>query len=414
MSTLIEVFDRHLKDLKIDRRFVDHVYRYQISILNRNEEHLGFFGSNLLGVHVVRFRTVDELRFFTEILDVDYAVLENDIRKEVDTIVHEYKISGDIFNLTTMYLIYRCLTSPLLTEVQRKRSAYDMALIYFYRCLIIRQTDYFHFPADPKIAQAAYAELSQKFLIKKLGTWHKVMEYRAHDLINKALQDKSRDKDSQYYETLLSFQNDNDIVKVINDTEGRIRDLYKNYYAVFIKAHEDGTRIGSSSSTVVDLEGEIKLKEKTNSPEKYLLNIRQIVQDPVSFVKDDLVDIIVNINMNTSRRMVVATLNWMSVNAGRTTYHRQIDEFMSAVVVQSLHLLASQNPSKQRNYAQMLVTLKNLYLSTRSTDKDLIRVRELGDTLIKAANGKTNKSLAMATRTAIILYITLRAFISVT
>lgn len=412
MTTLLEVFDKHLGQLKIDRRFVDQVYRYQINFLNRNEEHLAFFGSNLIGVHVVRFRTQDLLKFYSDILDVDFGVLERDIR-QVTTIDHEFKISGDVFNLTCMYLIYRALNSPQLNEAMKKRAAYDIALIYFYRCLVVRQTSYFVHPADPKIAQAAYAELTNKFLIKKLGTWHKVMEYRAKDVLEKALDTKSKDEESQYYRTLLTFLDDQDIVKIINDTEGRVRDLYKNYVKVFMNVHGKGNRISSSSATMVDMEGEVKLKEKIHSEERYVLAIKQLVQDPYSFVKDDLVNVVVDINTNTSKRMVLSTLQWLSDNAGRTTYHKQIDEFLSKVIVQSIHLLSTQNLQSSRDYRTMLVTLKNLYLSTRSVDKDLWRVRELGDTLVKAANGKVNKSLGMATRTAVILYITLRAFVSV-
>jgi hypothetical protein len=59
----------------------------------------------------------------------------------------------------------------------------------------------------------------------------------------------------------------------------------------------------------------------------------------------------------------------------------------------------------------LMVTLKNLYLSTRSTDPELLKIRKLGQELVKASAGKVNSSLEMATRSSLILYITLRAFV---
>ena len=77
----------------------------------------------------------------------------------------------------------------------------------------------------------------------------------------------------------------------------------------------------------------------------------------------------------------------------------------------SFYLLNESGASEMKDYPSMLSSLKNLYLSTRSSDKELLEIRKLGDELIKAANGHVNNSLAMATRTATILYITLRAVI---
>lgn len=183
MITLKEVLDDQFKDVVFDKRLMDAIYRYQVEFLNRNSEHLAFFGSNLIGVHAIRFRVADTLKFYKDVVDVDYLELERALKK-VTTISQEFKIISDAFNLTMMYMVHRLATSPKLTDTQKKRAIYDMALVFFYRCIAVRQSDYFHFPADPKIAQAAYAKLSNKFLIKKVGTWRAVMEYRAKELVD--------------------------------------------------------------------------------------------------------------------------------------------------------------------------------------------------------------------------------------
>lgn len=401
MITLKEVFDEQFKDVVVDKSLIDAVYRYQVWFLNRNAEHLAFFGSNLIGVHVIRFRVVDMMKFFDEVVKVDYVSLEAAVSK-VTTIRHEFKISSDVLNLTLMYLIHRLITSPKLSTTQRERGIYDTALVFFYRCIAIRQSDYFHFPADPKTAQAAYAELSNKFLIKQVGSWRGVMEYRAKDLV---------DPNGLHYTNLQLFTDDLKVVYAINDSENRIRDLYKNYCREFHLASQSGNKIATSSSTIIDVEGVEKVREKVKSTEQYVGYIRAAIIDKQSFVRPELVSVIIDINTNTSLRMLTATLSWFSDKYNDPLWHGKIDEYLRLIVIHSFHLLAEAGKSEMKDYPTLLTTLKNLYLSTRSSDTDLIKLRKIGDELIKAANGKMNNSLAKATRTSTILYITLRAVI---
>jgi hypothetical protein len=398
---LKDAFDAVMGDLAITPAFIGKIYTYQIRYLNKNEEHLTFFASNLIGVHVVRFGDLEILKFFREVLDIDYQETEREIRK-VTTIDHDYKVGGDIFNLTMMYVIHRILTSSKLSETQKKRGAYDMALVFFYRCLAIRQSEYFPFPADPKIAQAAYARLSNRFMVKKLGSWQKVMDHHAKHLIEK-------EPKGLHLKNLIRFVDDTSIVYSVTNSEGGIRDMYKNYTAVFHQTREEGERFGSSASTQIDLEGVEKVKEKIKSVEMYTNYLRSIVVDKESFVRRDLISVVLEINGNASQRIVTHTLGWISDNYNHAKHHSLIDEWMTLVIVHSFHLLKETSADSIKDYAGMLLTLKNLYLSTRSTDKDLMRIRDVGEKIVKEANGKINSSLSMATRTSVILYLTLRA-----
>jgi hypothetical protein len=400
--TLAEVFDEHFKNVKFDSKLARNIYLYQIGYINRNREHLEFFGSNLLGVHVVRFKDSDVLKLYEEVLDIDYLMLSEDLKK-VSAVNQEYKVSSDVLNLTSMYLIHRFLTSSLLVDSARKRAAYDSALIFFYRCTAALLSYYFKYPSDPKVAQAAFAKLSNKYLIKRLGSWHKVMDYRANDLI---------DKDSIHYKKLLSFNDDLATIYAINDAQGRIRDLIKNYYAEFIKVHSEDAGISTTSSTFLDAEGEETIKEKTKSVESYISYIRNIIIDKHSFVNDELISVINQINKNTSFRMIKSNLNWM-VDNYNTDSHMTIDDFITSVIVYSFFLLNdNDNITNLRDYPRILTELKNLYLSTRSTDADLIKIRDLGSEIIRKSNeGKLSDSLVLSTRTSLILYITLRALV---
>ena len=399
--TLTEAFEKHFSKVKFDSKLAKAIYGYQLGYVNSNREHLDFFGSNLLGVHVVRFKDSDVARLFDDILDVDFVGLSNSI-KHVPSINQDFKISSDTFNLTIMYLIHKFFTSPIINDVQRKRAVYDCALIFFYRTIAALMSDRFRYPADPKIAQAAYANLSYKYLIKKLGSWHKVMDYRANDLTS---------HEGIHYKELVAFKNDLAIVYVINDSQGRLRDLFKNYYGEFIKVHSEGSSIGVTSGTYMDAEGVETVKEKVKSTEAYVNYIKNIITDGHSFIKEDLVMVIARNNSNTSARMIKSVLNWMSDSYSDTKYVKEIDEFVSSAIIHSFYMLETADRNiNYKNYPKVLATLKNLYLSTRSTDNDLVRVRELGEKIVAYSQDKEglSASLIMSTRTSVILYLMLR------
>lgn len=401
--SLKQVFDSAFQEVKFDSKLIKALYKYQLWYINKSQEHMEFFGGNLLGVQVIRFKDSDLNKFYDEVLSIDYLSLVERV-KLVDTINHEFKISSDTFNLTCMYLIHRILTSPLISDNDRIRGAYDTALCFFYRCVAAITSAWFRYPTDKQTAQAAYANLSNKYLIKKLGTWSKVMDYRATELI---------DKENIHHKALISFNDDLAIVYAINDSQGRIKDLIKNYTAEFMKTHSDGTVIASSSSVMKDVEGEEVLKEKTKTTEAYIFYIRSILIDKNSFIKEDLISVIAKLNTNTSGRMIRHILNWIHSNYGSVDFHQLIDEFTVKVIVHSFYLMQNQIPNfNARDYPHILINLKNLYLSTRSTDPDLLEIRDLGEQIIKEASpNKVSDSLVLSTRTAIILYITLRAMV---
>lgn len=409
MITIKATFDEIFKDIKFDKALIDRLYRFQVWFVNLNQEHLRFFGSNLIGVHTVRWRvTEDTNRFYRDIFGLETQDVSEKTAM-ITTIEQKFATISDPVNLTIMYVIHRFLSEVKLNEKDRHRGAYDAALIFFYRALAIRQSEYFKkFPADPKIAEAAYAKLSRKFLIRQLGTWGRVVEYRAEALIAQ----RPSDEQQLHYNTLLTFSNDEKIANAIADSANRIRDLYKNYMVTFYEAIEEGESIHISSSTIVDMEGIEKIRDKIKHVDNSIALVNRLIGDQPSFVRQDLINVISDINTNTSKRMIEKVLIWISAESSQPANFKLIDRFVKMIVVHTFHMLQESGLTKMSDLPYLLVTLKNLYLSTRSTDKDLEEIREMGGKIVTKSTEKVNKSLALATRTSVILYIALFAIIS--
>lgn len=408
MPTLAEVFHEHMGELEFDRQMASRVYRFQVDYINRDPNRINFFASNMIGVYPLRFTDADVARFYNEVLEVDYFALK-DALAEVEYISKEWKVSGDAFNQTLMYCIHRFLTSPSMRPTDREKAGYYVALVFFYRCMAALMSDWFRtYQADPEICQAAYERLSNRFLIKQLGSWDKVMDYRAKSFLDP---DGGRaEEDKGTYHKLQRFNSDREIVDAINAGQGSIRSQIREYYAVLVETSNARDSVVSTSSTYVDSEGKETTREKTKGPEIYTAYLRQVLIEPRVLIKDDLVSVIANINTNTSARMIRQSLQWLSDNYTDGKHHRDIDAFIEAVVVYSCHLINTQiTPDNANNYSRLLIELKNLYLASRSNDRDLLHIRKLGEKLIKkTSKHRLGTSLIMATRTSVILYLTMR------
>lgn len=408
-TTVLDVLGKFFTSIKIDKKLARRIYQFQIGYVNTSQEYVEFFGSNLLGVHVVRFKETDVLRFFNEVLEIDFQSLVGELEETEtfnSTLIRKdgkrYAIAGDVFNLTLMYLIHRCLSETTLQERDRHRMALDTALIFFYRSIAALLSAYFTYPADPKIAQAAYSNLSYKFLIKKLGSWHKVMDYRANELITRS---------GIYHNRLVKLSDDEELIKLINGAANQMKEIVKSYYAEFAAVHQQGESIGVTHTTGLDAEGSEVVRDRIRDVDRALVSIKQMVSDPKTFVRDELIRVITDINKNTSPRLVKESLNWISEQSGGKD-HRLIDEFVTQVVVYSYNLIKTRmEPSQAKDIGYVLIQLKNFYLSTRSTDPDLLRIREMADEILIKAHRHLSDSLLLSTRTAIILYITFRTIV---
>lgn len=403
--TLADVFDPFFEGKKFDSHLGKAIYRYQINYLNSNKEYIEFYGSNLLGVHRIRFKDNDMNRFFDEVLDIDYLALSEKL-KTVTDINQEFKVSSDELNLTLMYLLHRFGSSKIIDGNNRKRALYDCALLFFYRTTAALISNLFKYPADPKIAQKAYANLSNKFLIKQLGSWGKVMDYRANKLIN---------EHGLHYKNIIAFKDDLSIVYAINDSQGRIREMIKSYYGEFKDVHDSGESIGVKGGTYRDIEGEEVVKEKLNSIEGKIAYMKEIVTDEHSFVKDDLIGVISKMNTNVSFRSLKSCLSWLSQEYSSHKWHKDVDEFMTISMIHSFHLIQYNIcPKSMRDYPSILNGLKNLLASSRSVDKDLIKLRDLGDKIVKASFPyKISEPLVIAIRSSLVLYLVLRVLVGV-
>lgn len=401
-ATIRSVLDEKLKHLKFDRKFLSKLRTYEQDFVNKNDEHIAFFGGHLTGVHVVRFSPTDRSRWFTEILDAHESDVESALHA-LPSINVDFNVRSDAMNITCVYLAHRFMTEKTLSEKDRKLGATLAILILYYKFTTSLLAHYFRFVADPAVADATYKELSYKYTLKQLGSWMAYLEDRV---------DKTIGKDSLHYKTFMKFDVDEDVLYAIGDSQGRVRNTIKSIYSEFIKVHQQGTRI-STSSAVVEMNGEEVLRDKTRTFQTQIRYLNSIVIDKATFIKEDLVAIIEKVIPSVPPRLFRQTLEWMSENYGRGQ-NDLVSKAIQDTLIYSFNYFM-ENPKLirgNRDISGMIVRLKGTYTSSRSTDPSLMELRELVEDIAQKATSSKNKTIISSVRTATMLYLVARSLTS--
>lgn len=397
MKSIKEVFDTLCSDLVFDRKLLKRIQAFQIGFVNKNPEHIAFFGGHLTGVHAVRFTNGDYYRWFDEILETDERDLREALHK-LESINTDWKVSSNPLHLSCMWLAHRISTSTHLRPNEKHDGIIDVLLVLNFRFLTGLYKKYFPFPASQEVAEATYAELSLKFRLKADGNWMASLVSRSEDIYN------------GYHQIIQKFDDDKQIIICLNDSQGRINDRLKNITSVFREVHAQGKRV-KLVSDIHGFDGADVLREKANGTVMYKQYILSAMVDKRTFIKEEIIDVILKILNTVPERHFRATLEWL-VNQYGKSQGGAIEKIVDDLLTHSFTYLAKTRSrvTGSIDLIQLLSDLRGIYTSSRTKDEAVMDLRASVEDLVSQATGIKNKNNLAAIRTAVMLYIIVRAY----
>jgi hypothetical protein len=400
-----EVFEQECSDLKVDHTLFKKIVIMESDFVNKHPDHISFFGGTLTGVHVVRFTPDDREKLFSDILKTDETYLESKLYSLKDSrgglIVNpEFKVSSDIFSLSCVYLIHAIDNSRYLSDKEKDEGKVRVCTYMLYRFLTSRLFRHFPYPADESIAKATYEILSGKYLLKQQGSWAKTLRYIA---------EKAVSSDGIHASVIKKMDVDTGVINMLNDVQGRIRDMLKNIYNEFTKVHAQGTKITKNSS-FIETDGEMVLKDKHKSLANYTRYLNSIISDKNSFIKQELIDVVSDMMHTMPERLLVQSLEWCSSNYGHLK-DKLIEQAIDAVMEHAFDYLSDNKAllHNKADIATLISKLRGAYMSSRSTDDKIILSRELCEKIVINATRTKNDSVVSSTRTGLMIYFVLRS-----
>lgn len=399
METIQSTFASHAGHLKIDAALVKAISSFERGFVNGSEDHIAFFGGYAMGVHKMRFRGADREAWFNDVLRMNEQALEEDIAG-LDSIDPEWVRASDAMNLSCVWLAHVLLRSTALPQAVRHEAAVQVMQVLLYKFMGSLMAHNFKYTADEASMTAMYAEMNYKYAIKKSGSWGRLLRERAEELVSPR---------SVHRKVFERFDDDEAIVRMINDTQSRLRQIVKSMNKVFYDVRARGVKIGTTKS-VLDVDGESVLLDKTRRYSTYIRYLSEVLGDRKSFVRKELVDVVRDMMHTMSAKMFEDSLNWMSLHRDDPKFP-QIRQLCDETLIFAFDQLSANRDRLARNQglSPLLKQLRALYMASRMADPTLLKCKELAEEIVHQATGSRSASSIASVRTGLQLYVVLRA-----
>ena len=158
-------------------------------------------------------------------------------------------------------------------------------------------------------------------------------------------------------------------------------------------------------------DGDEILRDTVKGLTNYSRYLHTVISDKDSFIKKELTDIITKIMHTMQPKLFIDTLEWCSSNY-KFAQSRSVETLIDGTLTHSFNYLADNRTILKENtdLPGMLSKLRGVYMSSRSTDEDLLKIRINAEKIIRQATGTRNENAIASVRTGLLLYIVLRAF----
>lgn len=401
MATIKDVMESAFKDVKLEPSLYKKIHIFERLFVNRSDDHIRFFGGNLLGVHPIKFKTSDKNEWLDDILGIDESETREKILALPSIKSEDWVRYTDVVNLSCLYLVHLIYKMPIngsFTQKVKEQVITEILLILQYKFFSSILSHYFKYPADEATALATYAALSKKFAIKQYGNWYSVLESRAKNIMLPT---------SIHIVTTLKFDNDDDIFYMISDIQGRLKEMVKKIWNVFADIRSLDARILSTGGTI-ELDGKTVVKDVSREFPPYRRYIGEVITERKRFVIEDLIGVISSAMHTMPDKVLFDTLNYMVDNYNS----KDVQDLLEETLLHAFEYLNNDRRAREsmNDIGQLISKLRALYMASRSSDPALLKMREIGERIVsKCAVGRSAAVIA-SVRTGLLLYIVLRTF----
>ena len=391
-----EIIDIEFRYVKIDNSLLKNLEKFILDwkFKSSGNDNAVFLGSNLLGVDNFSFSKVDDDNFFKLILKSS----ENKIKyafhslKDLNT---EFKTSSNPIYLSIVTLMHMVIISTASKKL-KDQLLICLNTIFGYKCFGSMYNHFFKTKADPAIAKAMYEKLTNKYLIKRFGTWDGVFTYRAKDVIEEGI----------YVEKLTNLTVEN-AVYVINQIAGSYKSMLKNLFAMYLETKEKNEKIVSDSmmDTIGDNdEKDTTFKDVVNTETKYIDYIKSIINIEADLIHDDIIYLISRILPSVKEKdlqemlEIVATIQYST---------KPEEDYIERIMISSLSYLRTKNivTDYHKQIQKCLINLKGYWSAGNIRDNMAKEAKAIAIDLSAYCLKTTNKIKINSCAIAFCLYV---------
>ena len=169
----------------------------------------------------------------------------------------------------------------------------------------------------------------------------------------------------------------------------------------------------TSSGISLSTDGTAMLKDKEASLEKYRNYLESVVSDPKSFIKPELVSLVLGQMKNVPKQIFIDTLTTFSKDhhISRPDTYKMTSDVMDTCITHCLLFLSNNRQllNNRKDVLNILIRLKGIYNSGKGRDEVLLSLREYLDIYFKRSLKIKSNQLVQGLKTSLSLYLVLRA-----
>lgn len=398
-KTLLEIFQYQNKSLKMDKSLALELRQFISDFITKNEDHVKFFSSTLVGVYQPKFTKLDENRIWN-LVEMDKLAVRKDIESlaEVD---EDYNVATDPLNHLFLYLMHLTRTSTMPVRLQ------DITITNLFVILQIKFVtslldNYYPHPVNYDLAVTVHQRLSKRFILRQFSTWREVMLYRANNFFN----NPQREGNIKVNRAIKDYNIVQEVVDVFTGVQTAVRRSLVEYNQVFYIVYDEEHRVTSTSELGI-IEGDSVVKEKISVINNYHNYLHKIAGSENDLIKDDLLTILIKNIAGVRYKPVYRVLRYIAMNYGERKQD-DIKEFVDDTLTFALNFI-QRNKINTKDLPTTMKRIQGAVSSARSEEAALLTTRTKGDNIVERAMGKkTYKGTVVTIRTTVMVYLVMR------
>lgn len=180
----------------------------------------------------------------------------------------------------------------------------------------------------------------------------------------------------------------------------------------YLTINKEGIKV-KDTSMLETIEDNTQFKEFINNPTKYVIFLRNIINQPTEFVREDLIDLIRDeaILPSIQKDIFLQIINYISSDI--EIIEGSSNDFIEMIIVDSLAYLRRKNMinNLETNLLPMLVIIRN-YWSSSSADKGIVKdIKKELTKIVMEATGRRTGHIVATYVIGVIIYTFLRGLI---
>lgn len=387
------VFDYHV-EIDGEDKLARDVITYTQRFMTKNDIHVNFFGSALIGTEAVRYTPVERLDWLENVLNIeDIEECRTDIH-DLKDINKDYKVSGDIINLSNIWVLNKLFNSNIGDKLKEQAllSCLNMAM---FKHLTGGIKNRFPHGADPLIAMTLYESLDRKTDLKATGSWLGMITKKS----NVFLEPKGVFRD-----VLEDMSDDLRVVEFANEISGRVTKSLNELTHKFMEIHSNQSKINSSSK-LANIDGEVLIRDYVSKPKKLVDDMERITRDENQFIKEELTVFVTDLVSTCSTVSLKKAQKYFSENflTGRT--HRDLQKDLILYILS----VSRRDHISLSNIPSIISHLRGIFRASNVSSKEVKGIKKDSRKIIEKALPGAGQSNIVAAQIALLLYITLRA-----